>query len=93
MSTRRRFLFLHPSLTSNFVHHLFSQRAANKAGIDTNKYVTHSCRAAASSFAQKRRVPLKKIIDSCGWALEATFRRHYQKKITGGDTIGEHLLL
>ena len=64
-----------------------------KAGIDTGKYVTHSCRAAASSFARKRKVPLKKIIDSCGWASEATFRQHYRKKITQDDTIGEGLLV
>ena len=63
-----------------------------KAGIDVKKHVTHSCRAAASSYAATRLVPIKRIIDACGWARESTFRRHYQKDITDMDTIGEGLL-
>ena len=51
-----------------------------KAGIDVSKYVTHSCRAAASSFAHSRKVPMKKIMDSCGWSSEYTFASHYKKK-------------
>ena len=62
------------------------------AGIDTQKYVTHSCRAAASSFALKRSVPLKKIIDSCGWASEQTFARHYLKDIETATTMAEGML-
>ena len=33
------------------------------AGIDITKHVTHSCRAAASSFAYTRNIPIKKIVD------------------------------
>ena len=65
----------------------------NKSGIDMNKYVTHSCRAAASSYAHKRKIPLKKIMDSCGWTSESTFANHYRKKIEDDLTIGEQMLL
>ena len=64
-----------------------------KAGVDTTKYVTHSCRAAASSFALQKKVPINKIVESCGWSSEKTFARHYQKDIlTDGATIGEEIL-
>ena len=64
-----------------------------KAGIDVRKYVTHSCRSAASSFAHKKKVALKKIMDSCGWASEYTFANHYKKKICDDSTIAEQLLM
>ena len=63
-----------------------------KAGINMNKYVTHSCRAAASSYADKKNVPIRKIMDSCGWSSEATFAIHYRKRIKDDQTIGEQLL-
>ena len=64
----------------------------SKAGIDISRYVTHSCRAAASSFAQAKKVPLKKIMESCGWSAEATFANHYSKEVGDDRTIGEELL-
>ena len=63
-----------------------------KSGIDISRYVTHSCRAAASSYAFKKKVPLKRIMDSCGWSSERTFANHYRKKINDNVTIGEQLL-
>ena len=63
-----------------------------KAGINMTKYVTHSCRAAASSYADQRKIPLKKIMDNCGWSSEATFANHYRKHIEDDLTIGEQLL-
>ena len=63
-----------------------------KAGIDISKYVTHSCRAAASSYAFNKKVSLKRIMDSCGWSSERTFANHYRKQIQDNSTIGEQLL-
>ncbi len=63
------------------------------AGIDTSKYVTHSCRAAASSLASVKGVHLKKILESCGWSSEHTFALHYRKDVEKSvETIGEALL-
>ena len=62
------------------------------SGIDPQQYVTHSCRAAASSKAAKR-VPIRKLLDSCGWASEATFASHYRKNIVLDKEVGESLLV
>ena len=62
------------------------------AGIDVTKYTTHSCRAAASSCALRKKVPIKRILDSCGWASESTFANHYRKRIQEDATIGDILL-
>lgn len=66
----------------------------HKAGIDIKKYFTHSCRAAASSFAASRKVPIKKIVDACGWSNEKTFTMHYHKQVHPDEdgTIGERML-
>ena len=64
----------------------------SSAGIDIHKYVTHSCRAAASSFAFNKNIPLKTIMDSCGWSSAATFANHYKKTIVETLTIGERIL-
>ena len=63
-----------------------------KAGIDVNKYVTHSCRSAASSYASSKGVKLKTILDSCGWSSSRTFAAHYRKDIVCTRTMDEHLL-
>ena len=63
-----------------------------KAGIDINKYVTHSCRAAASSYAKSKGVRIKTIMDACGWSSSKTFAIHYQKNIEKQCTIGERIL-
>ena len=65
-----------------------------KAGVDTTKYVTHSCRSAASSYAREKKVPLRKIVESCGWTSERTFANHYSKHIDTLEeaTVGEQLL-
>ena len=66
------------------------------AGIDINKHVTHSCRAAASSKCAKKNIPLKKILQACGWASERTFRNHYLKDVELEDqqtTVAEQMLM
>ena len=52
-----------------------------RAGIDITKYTTHSSRSAASSFAKKKGVPLKRIIGAGGWSHESTFATYYDKEI------------
>ena len=65
-----------------------------KSGIDPLKYVTHSCRSAASSMAKKNKFPLSRIIEACGWSTERTFALHYNKEIHSDErhTIGESLI-
>jgi hypothetical protein len=61
------------------------------AGIDTNKFCTHSSRSAASSSAHTKGVSLNLICRSAGWSSEKTFARHYHKTIIDLN-IGELLL-
>lgn len=62
------------------------------AGIDMSKYVTHSCRAAASSYVYRRKIGLRKIMGACGWSCERTFANHYKRKLEDDLTIGEQML-
>ena len=64
-----------------------------EAGVDMSKYVTHSCRAAASSSLSSKKVPIRRITEACGWASEETFRRHYKKKVVRETTVAEALLM
>ena len=59
-----------------------------EAGVDM------SCRSAASSFAHEMNVPMRKIVEACGWASERTFRNHYSKEIevVAEETVGEQIL-
>lgn len=49
--------------------------------IDVSKYSTHSSRAAATSKAKEKGVPLKTIIDSAGWKNETMFAKIYDRRI------------
>ena len=60
------------------------------AGIDIEKYQSHSSRSAASSYAKAKGIRLKDIAISAGWSTEKTFALHYDKKIDDfniGDSI------
>lgn len=52
-----------------------------KAGIDTSVYKAHSTRAAATSAAKGKQVPIDTILSVAGWSSESTFARFYDKPI------------
>lgn len=49
------------------------------AGIDTTKFKAHSTRAAASSAAMNKFVPIDEIMKTAGWSNEKTFQVFYNK--------------
>ena len=51
------------------------------AGIDTNTYQAHSCRAASTSAAALAGVSLSTIIKSASWSNVTTFKKFYQREI------------
>ena len=51
------------------------------AGINTQKYQAHSCRAASTSTAALAGVAMNTIIKSASWANVGTFKRFYQREI------------
>ena len=66
----------------------------NNAGINTDLYKSHSTRAATTSQAKVKHLPIKDILAQAGWASEQTFRKFYLKPIDSGSdfthTILEH---
>ena len=51
------------------------------AGIDTSLYKPHSTRAASTSKAKSRQVPLTEIIKAGMWSNGSTFAKFYDKTI------------
>lgn len=52
-----------------------------KAGINVEKFKPHSTRAASTSSARDKGVPLKCIMKAAGWSQENTYRRFYDKPV------------
>ena len=60
-----------------------------KAGIDIEKYLSHSTRSASASKAKIKGLSLSKINKAAGWKETSTFRRFHDKPIfkTFGDLV------
>ena len=52
------------------------------AGIDTEKFKSHSVRSASVSKAKTCDVPISEILKVAGWASDRTFAEFYDKPIT-----------
>ena len=52
-----------------------------EAGIDVNKYNTHSCRSAASTGELYKRVHKEDILKQGNWSNLKTFKKFYFKNI------------
>jgi hypothetical protein len=53
----------------------------HRSGIDTKIYGAHSVRAASTSRARLKAVPVQEILEKAGWSNERTFSKFYDKKI------------
>lgn len=49
------------------------------SGIDVNVFKAHSTRAASTSAAKARFVPISNIMDTAGWSNAKTFQKFYDK--------------
>ncbi len=63
-----------------------------KAGIDISKFKAHSVRAAATSTADARDVPVTEIMRTAGWSREKTFRQFYKKPILQESKFAKNIL-
>ena len=52
-----------------------------KSGIDVNLFKPHSARAAATSKALLKSVPLEHILSVAGWSSSDTFAKFYKPVI------------
>jgi hypothetical protein len=48
-----------------------------QAGIDASKYSAHSSRAASTTSANAKGIPLQEIMKCAGWSSDTTFKRFY----------------
>ena len=58
-----------------------------KAGIDTDVYKAHSTRAAVTSAAKGKQVPIDTILSAAGWTNENTFSRFYNKPFKDNELL------
>ena len=63
-----------------------------KSGIDTVHFKPHSTRAASTSAAFRKGVPLETIMAAAGWSAECTFATYYKKDVTEGNNYGQSIL-
>ena len=52
-----------------------------KAGIDLSIFTPHSTRAASTSAALAKNVPLHTILRTAGWSSDCSFRKYYNKPV------------
>ena len=75
----------HAAVTRNTISRWIKE-VLNIAGIDTKKYSAHSTRAASTSAAFSRDVPLSTILQAAGWSRIQTFSKFYCRPVTGKQT-------
>lgn len=63
-----------------------------KSGIDVNLFKPHSTRAAATSKALLKSVPLEHILSVAGWSSSDTFAKFYGKPVINTDSFSNVLL-
>ena len=63
-----------------------------KSGIDVNLFKPHSTRAAATSKALLKSVPLEHILSVAGWSSSDTFAKFYSKPVINTDSFSNVLL-
>ena len=70
----------------------WTKNVMKAAGIDTSKFTSHSTRAAVSSKAKDRDIPLDVILSTAGWASANTFYKFYSKPILDQATLADMVL-
>ena len=63
-----------------------------KSGVDVNLFKPHSTRAAATSKAFLKSVPLEHILSVAGWSSSDTFAKFYKKPVINTDSFSTVLL-
>jgi integrase len=63
-----------------------------KAGVDTDRYGSHSTRGALVSSARKLGVSVKALLNHAGWKSEVSFARHYHKRVEDAESVAQTVL-
>ena len=59
------------------------------AGIDITIFKPHSTRAASTSRAASKNIPVRTIMNTAGWSRQSTFAKFYHKPILHNTSIDE----
>ena len=68
------------------------KQVLESAGIDTDKFKSHSTRAASTSAARAMDVHIDHILVAAGWSSELTFQKFYHKLIARLGVFAESVL-
>lgn len=63
-----------------------------QAGIDIQHFSAHSTRAASTSAAFERDVPVESIMKVAGWTRQKTFSKYYCKPVANQKTVSQSVL-
>lgn len=64
----------------------------SQAGIDVNMFSGHSTRAASTSAAEAKGIPIQCIMNSAGWSNSNTFTKFYKRPQQNTKNYGSQLL-
>ena len=68
------------------------KRTLRLAGVNVEIFKSHSTRAASSSAADKRHVPVPDILSAAGWSNEKTFQSYYNKPLAKESSFANAVL-
>ena len=60
--------------------------------IDTESFKPHNTRAASTSAALRKGIPLETIMAAAGWFSGCTFATYYKKVVKEDATFGQSIL-
>ena len=63
------------------------------AGLDTNKYKSHSTRGASTSAAKRLGVPINIIMRQASWRSVSSFAKYYNKRLEGETAQMQEVML
>ena len=63
-----------------------------EAGIDTDRFASHSTRGAVASNARMLGVPVATILSNAGWKTSIAFAKHYHKRVENRAAMADTLL-
>ncbi|XP_071810752.1 uncharacterized protein [Apostichopus japonicus] len=83
------------SIVLNYLRNTLSRwikLVLEQAGVHVVQYAAHSTRAASTSAADSRNLPVDDILRTVGWASGRTFVQYYKKPIVSNKTFAMAVL-
>ena len=85
------YIKLHKAIT-RYTLARWTIRVLKMAGINTDKYASHSTLGAMASKARLLGISVKKNLAHAGWKTAKSFAKHYNKRLEKPSRIADRLL-